>query len=265
MQFVGHGLLEQGLPVKAQPHGAGEVPPNLLRIDGRTGKRLGQVGADGHFVPASPRVVVLFFLLDVLSLEDVFDGWFDELLKADQGVADAPRAISFAGAFLRSIRPRIAAATVTTAATIPAKNRTFSSMGHLRRRNGRSHGPFSPDGDRVCQALRRWLARRVSLTSWPRTAQSTVNNITRAAWTTRARSSGVIEPRATMPSSVASVLLMRKSCGAPILSFSLFLTSRAQDVADGHGLGKRIIRVLLPARNGRRSRPPWRRPDGSSG
>ena len=36
------------------------------------------------------------------------------------------------------------------------------------------------------------------------------------------RSSGVILPRSTMPSSRASVLLIRKSCGRPILSFSLF-------------------------------------------
>ena len=78
-----------------------------------------------------------------------------------------------------------------------------------------------------------------------------MNRITRAAWMMRARSSGVIEPRSTMPSSVASVLLMRKSCGPPIFSFSLFFTIRSQDVADGDGLGERIIRVLLPAGNGR--------------
>ena len=48
------------------------------------------------------------------------------------------RTLSLPGGFFRSIHPRNAASTITTTATIPAKNRNLSSMGHLRRVNGRS-------------------------------------------------------------------------------------------------------------------------------
>ena len=57
---------------------------------------------------------------------------------------------------------------------------------------------------------------------------NTVNSTTRAAWSTRARSSGVIEPRSTIPSSVASVLLIKKSCGVPIFSGSRFSRTAAK-------------------------------------
>ena len=53
-------------------------------------------------------------------------------------------------------------------------------------------------------------------------------------------SSGVILPRVTMPSSEARVLLIRKSCGRPILSRSLFFD---EDVS-------RTSRIVTASANG---------------
>ena len=57
----------------------------------------------------------------------------------------------------------------------------------------------------------------------PASAQSAVKSTILAACSTRARSSGEIVPRATIPSSVPSVFLITKSGIGAILRVSLFL------------------------------------------
>ena len=67
----------------------------------------------------------------------------------------------------------------------------------------------------------------------------------------------MILPRATMPSSKARVLLIRKSCGRPILSFSLFFDENSEDLADRDGLGKRVVRGSIASAGARGRRPPF--------
>ncbi len=85
----------------------------------------------------------------------------------------------------------------------------------------------------------------------PASAQSAVKSTILAAWSTRARSSGEIVPRATIPSSVPSVFLITKSGIGAILRASLFFEKICKTSRIVDRFRERVIGLGLPARNGR--------------